>query len=66
VLLLCLSTRKFCAVWHTKLAIHLADNITFQVTRDLALALLGFEINVSLLGVARGRRPDLATLDLLD
>ena len=38
MMLLCLSMRRFCAVWHTKLAIYLADNITFQAPRDLAFA----------------------------
>jgi hypothetical protein len=38
MMLLCFSMHRFYAIWHTKLAIYLADNITFQAPRDLAFS----------------------------
>jgi hypothetical protein len=51
-MLLCLSRRRFGVLWHTELAIELANNIALQAPRDLpfALALGGTFDHVALCG----------------
>jgi hypothetical protein len=51
-MLLCLSRRRFGVLWHTELAIELANNIALQAPRDLpfALALGGTFDHIALCG----------------